>query len=146
VFVKVMDEPQPQAPPPNLGGRPRAHGYRRLRDSVRELTTRRLDGRSAVAVAIRSLKADIRRDLGDDLSRAQELVLEDVAQSWVIRQSLDDWIARQPTLITRKRQVTPIVLERMRISEHLAKQLDRLGLERKAKTVRDVRQLAGLPD
>jgi hypothetical protein len=73
-------------------------------------------------------------------------VLEDAAQSWIIRQALDDYIARQPSLVTKKRALVPIVSERMRVAEHLAKQLDRLGLERKAKVVQDVRQLAGLPD
>jgi hypothetical protein len=120
------------------------HGLYAMRRTLSALTTTRLDGRSAVAV--RSLKADIRRDLGEDLSRAQELILEDAAQSWVIRQSLDDFIARQPSLVTRKRALLPIVAERMRVAEHLAKQLERLGLERKAKAVRDVRQLAGLAD
>jgi hypothetical protein len=122
------------------------HGLYAMRRTLSALTTSRLDGRSAVAVAVRSLKADIRRDLGEDLSRAQELILEDAAQSWVIRQSLDDFIARQPSLVTRKRALLPIVAERMRVAEHLAKQLERLGLERKAKAVRDVRQLAGLAD
>ena len=99
------------------------------------MTTRRLDGRSAVARALKDITADIRRDLGDDLTRAQELILEDAAQSWVIRQSLDDWISRQPTLVTRKRQLVPVVKDRMQVAEHLAKQLDRLGLERKAKPI-----------
>jgi hypothetical protein len=130
-----MSDEQPPLPPPtpgvHPGGRPPKHSHRRLRQTLTLLTTRRLDGRSAVAVAVRALKADIRRDLGDDLSRAQELILEDIAQSWVIRQSLDDFIARQPTLVTRKRALLPIVAERMRIAEHLARQLDRLGLERK---------------
>jgi len=125
-------------------GRPPTHSYRRLRQTLTALTTRRLDGRSAVAV--RQFKADVTADLGGDLSRAQQTILEDAAQSWVIRQSLDDFIARQPSLVTKKRTLLPIVGERMRFAEHLAKQLDRLGLERKAKAVRDVRQLAGLPD
>jgi hypothetical protein len=144
----VTDEPQLPPPTPGVhpGGRPRQHSHRRLRQTLTLLTTRRLDGRSALAVAVRQFKSDIRRDLGSDLSRAQEVILEDAAQSWVIRQSLDDFIARQPSLVTKKRALLRIVAERMRIAEHLARQLDRLGLERKAKAVRDVRQLAGLPD
>ena len=106
-----------------------------MRRTLRALTTRRLDGRSAVAVAVRTWKADIRRDLGDDLTRAQETILESAAQSWVILRSLDDYIARQSTLVTKKRTVLPVVLQRQQIAEGLAKHLDRLGLERKAKEV-----------
>jgi hypothetical protein len=117
-----------------------------MRRALTKLTTRHLDGRSAVAVAVRQFKADVTADLGGDLSRAQATILEDAAQSWIIRQALDDWIARQPSLVTKKRTLLPIVGERLKVAEHLAKQLDRLGLERRAKAVQDVRQLAGLPD
>src|SRR5437879_10302500 len=74
-------------------GRPRAHGYRTMRRALTALTTRRLDGRSAIAVALRRWKEDVRHDLGGDLSRAQETTLEAAAQAWVILASLDDWIA-----------------------------------------------------
>jgi hypothetical protein len=108
------------------------------------LTTKRLDGRSAVAVAVRTWKADIRRDLGGDLSRAQETVLEAAAQTWVILSTLDDYICRQASIVTRKRQLIPVVRERMQIAESLAKHLDRLGLDRKARDVPDIRARLGL--
>jgi hypothetical protein len=109
-----------------------------------QLTTRRLDGRSAVAVQVRRFMADITSDLGGDLSRAQATILEDAAQSWIIRQSLDDYLARQPSLVTKRRTLLPIVTDRMRIAEHLAKQLDRLGLQRTAKPVADLRTQLGM--
>jgi hypothetical protein len=49
-----------------------------------------------VAVAVRNWKADTRRDLGGDLSRAQETLLEVAAQTWVLVSTCDDYIARQP--------------------------------------------------
>jgi len=104
-----------------------------MRRTLRVLTTRRLDGRSAIAVAVRRWKEDVRRDLGGDLTRAQETLLEAAAQAWVILSSLDDWIARQPSLVTRKRALLPIVMQRMQIAEGLAKHLERLGPERKAR-------------
>src|SRR5437870_4822681 len=119
---------------PGAGRKP-THGAAIMRRTLRALTTRRLDGRSALAVAVRHFKDDIRRDLGGDLSRAQEVILESAAQSWVIVSSLDDWIARQPSLVTRKRTVLPVVLQRMQIAEGLARNLERLGLEREAKPV-----------
>lgn len=104
-----------------------------MRRTLGQLTTRRLDGRSAVAVAVRTWKADVRRDLGGDLSRAQETVLEAAAQAWVILSSLDDYIARQPSLVTRKRALLPVVRERMAIADSLARHLERLGLERRVR-------------
>jgi len=112
------------------------HGLSKLRRSVTNLTTRRLDGRSALAVAVRRWKEDVRRDLGGDLTRAQESVLELAAQAWVIVSSLDDWIARQPSLVNaRKKTLLPVVAQRMQIAEGLARHLERLGLERQAKPV-----------
>jgi len=72
------------------GGRPAIHGLTTMRRTLGQLTTKRLDGRSKVAVAVRQWKDDVRADLGGDLSRAQEAILEHAAQSWVILASLDD--------------------------------------------------------
>jgi len=116
-------------------GRKATHGAVVMRRTLRALTTRRLDGRSALAVAVRRWKEDVRSDLGSDLSRAQETILEAAAQAWVILASLDDWIARQPSLVTKKRTVLPVVVQRMQIAEGLARNLERLGLERRAKPV-----------
>src|SRR5438552_6527024 len=116
-------------------GRPPQHGCTAMRRTLAQLTTRRLDGRSAIAVAVRRWKEDVRHDLGGDLSRAQETILEAAAQAWVILASLDDWIARQPSLVTKKRQVLAVVMQRMQIAEGLARNLERLGLERRAKPV-----------
>ena len=44
-------------------------------------------------------------------------------------------ISRQPSLVARKRQLLPVVVQRMQIAEGLARNLERLGLERKAKTL-----------
>jgi hypothetical protein len=135
-----VDDETPESPPvllPNgstsKGGQPRKHSHTQLRRTLTLLTTRRLDGRSAVAIATKQFKADVTADLGGDLTRAQQTVLEDAAQSWIIRQALDDYISRQPSIVTKKRTILPVVLDRMRVAEHLSKQLDRLGLARKAK-------------
>jgi hypothetical protein len=122
----------------------RTHGLHTLRRTLRTLTTVKIDGRSALAVAVRTFKADIGRDLGDDLSRAQQVILEDTAQTWIIRQELDDYISRQPSLVTKKKAILPIVRERVQVAEHLAKQLDRLGLERRAKHLDLAAQLAAV--
>jgi hypothetical protein len=50
-----------------------------MRRVLARLTTQRLDGRSALAVAVRKFKADVAADLGGDLTRAQQVVLEQAA-------------------------------------------------------------------
>jgi hypothetical protein len=62
----------------------------------------------------------------------------------VILSSLDDYITRQPSLVTRKRQLLPVVVQRMQIAEGLAKHLERLGIERRAKQLDIAAQLAAL--
>src|SRR3989442_10603505 len=119
-------------------GRKATHGAAIMRRTLRALTTRRLDGRSAMAVAVRRWKEDVRRDLGGDLSRAEEVILESAAQAWVIGSSREDWIAGQPTLVTKKRTVLPVVVQRMQIAEGLARNLERLGLERRGKPTMDL--------
>jgi hypothetical protein len=116
---------------PGAGRKP-THGAAIMRKTLRTLTTKRLDGRTALAVAVRQFKADVRRDLGGDLTTAQETILEAAAQKWVIASSLADYIARQPSLVTRKRTVIPVVMQFMQVSESLERTLERLGLDRKA--------------
>ena len=64
--------------------------------------------------------------------------------------SLDDWLLRQASLVTRKRTVLPVLLQRQQLGDSLARMLERLGLERlglerRARDATDiVAQLAGL--
>jgi hypothetical protein len=118
------------------------HGLHAMRRTLTTLTTSRLDGRSKVAVAARMFKQDVSADLGGNLSRAQEVILEDAAQTWVIRSALDDYIMRQGSLVTKKRALLPVVRERMQVAEHLAKQLERLGLERRPQPIETLEQYA----
>jgi len=125
-------------------GRPRTHGLRGLRTAVTQLTTRRLDGRTLVARAVRQWKEDVRRDLGGDLSRAQETVLEGAARKLVLRDSLADFLARQPTIVTKKRQALPVLASFLQVTDSLNRDLERLGLERKQKRIDIVAELAAL--
>jgi hypothetical protein len=77
------------------------HGLTTLRKTITQLGTAKLDGRSRVAVAARRFKADLLADIGGNPSRAQETIAEMAARQWVLLCSLDDWIARQPSLVTK---------------------------------------------
>lgn len=101
-----------------------------------ELGTKRLDQRSAVAVAARRFKAELTADLGGDPSRAQATLIEMAARTWIIVEALDDWLMRQPSLVLhRKRTVVPVLLQRQQLADSLARLLERLGLERKTRDV-----------
>jgi hypothetical protein len=143
------EQPQPEieVPAKPQGGRPRQHGFRQLRDSINTLTLRRLDGRSRVAYALKVFRDDLIRDMGGDPSRAQIAIIEAVSKTWLMLTSLDDWLARQPSIVNaKKRTLLPIVLQRQQLADSLLRHLTALGLERRARTVADVRQLAGLKD
>jgi hypothetical protein len=55
------------------------------------------------------------------------------AQTWVLVSTCDDYIARQPSIVTKKRQLLPVVVQRQQLVEQLSRTLDRLGLQRKAR-------------
>jgi hypothetical protein len=137
------DDPK-EMPSKRGRGRPPSHGLSSLRKSVSQLTTRRLDGRSAVAVAVKRWKQEIERDLGGDLSRAQATIVENAAQKMLIASSLADYIARQGSLVGRKRAVAPVVLHYLQVVDSLERSLERLGLERRAAPVEDIRRQHGL--
>jgi len=103
------------------------------------LGTKRLDQRSAVAVAARRFTADLTADLGGDPTRAQATLIELAARTWIMVEALDDWLMRQPSLVLhRKRTVVPVLLQRQQLADSLARTLERLGLDRKARDVTDL--------
>jgi hypothetical protein len=125
----VSDEqPSPEPPPKHPGGRPKQHGFRELRDLVR----RRVDGRSAVAIAVKRFRQDLIADLGGDPSRAQLAIVETVSRTWLLLTSLDDWLQRQPSIVNaKKRSLLPIVVQRQTLADSLLRHLTALGLERR---------------
>src|SRR5207237_1264922 len=116
-------------------GRPPTHGLTTLRKAVTRLGTRRLDGRSAVAVAARRWKGEVAADLGGALSRAQETILEAAAQKLILRDSLSDFLMRLPSLVTRKRQAVAVLRDYLQVSDSLNRDLERLGIERRTADV-----------
>lgn len=125
-------------------GRKSEHAYRKMRATMTALTTRRLDGRSAVAVAVRKWKGQVAADLGNALSEAQETILEGAAQKLVIRDSLAAYIARQGSLVTKKRAVIPVVATYLTVADSLARDLERLGLSRVEREANVAVELAAL--
>jgi hypothetical protein len=85
---------------------------------------------------------------GQDEVTVQEGVLIDLIIGTAMKvQRANVYLATLPSLVDRRhRRLWPIVLDVKRLERHLANLLRDLGLERKPKTVPDIRQLAGLVD
>jgi hypothetical protein len=123
------------------------HGLHTMRRALTKLTTQGLDGRSRVAVAVKRFRQDLVDDLGGDPSRAQLAIVETASRTWLMLTSVDDWLQRQPSIVNaRKKTLLPVLLQRQALADSLLRHLTALGLERKAKAIPDVRQLAGLKD
>lgn len=104
-----------------------------------------LDGRSAIARAVRDWRASVASDLGgeDLLSRAQQTLLDVAAQDVVLLTVADSWLREISSGIInrRKRAFVPLVEQRLRVASHLAGLLETLGLKRVAKEVPTLREL-----
>lgn len=98
-----------------------------------------LDGRSAIARAVRAWQQAVAADLGGEamLSQQQRTLLDVAAQDVVLLQVADSWLREHSGAVINKRRraFVPLVEQRLRVAAHLAGLLKDLGLDRKAKPV-----------
>ena len=107
-----------------------------LKRAVRTLGSRTIDRRTRVGKALAAWSADLAGDLGgiEQLSTQQRAIIEQAATTRLILDSIDGWLAKQPSLIDRrKRALLPVVRERQSLADALVRYLTALGLERRAK-------------
>jgi hypothetical protein len=102
-----------------------------------------IDGRSQVGVALRRIRQELVAQLGGDVTPAQALLIDEVAKKVVVVQSVGDWIMQRETLVHDGR-LLEVVMQHDRLVATLASLLDRIGLERTARPVTDIRTRAGL--
>jgi hypothetical protein len=124
------------APKGNTNGA--THGLQLLKRSVRKLGTRATDGRTRLARTLLDLRAGIVADLGgqEQLSRAQQILIDDVARLTLWIDSIDGWLLTLPSIVNKKkRTLVPVVAQRTALVETRARLLQALGLERRAKRV-----------
>ena len=122
---------KPKKRRPRAFGRPPVHGVRRLTRVLQSVPINLLDKRSAVGVAVRRFREDLIRDLGGDVTRAQLVLIEAAAKTWIIAQAAEDYILRQDTLVVDG-ALLHVVLQREQLMASLARLLTALGLERRA--------------
>jgi hypothetical protein len=121
------------ATPSPAAGKPRRRHGRHALTKLLLKVPERVDGRSSVAVLMRMERERISRELGGDLSRQQEIILDLAIRKLAIALSVEDWLARQETLVTKKRTLVPVARDFFRLTESVERSLALLGLERKPK-------------
>jgi hypothetical protein len=91
-----------------------------------------LDKRSAGSRALQEWRVELERDLGNDLSAQQRCLVELVTRTRLYLDFVDGYILTLDSVVVRRRKtVIPILLQRMALSDSLARLLTQLGLQRK---------------
>ena len=93
-----------------------------------------IDQRTSAAKELLSFQTELVTDLGgeEQLSTQQRTLVNMAGRAYLFLNHVDGWLAQQESLINKRaKSVIPILRERQGLAEHLAKLLDRLGLERR---------------
>ena len=99
--------------------------------------------------AMTSVRESLLADLGgaENVSTAKRILVDLAAGAAVRCQRVSAYLAGLNCLVDRRhRREWPVVDHARKAEAHLQSLLRDIGLERKAKPVLDVRQMAGLPD
>jgi hypothetical protein len=95
-----------------------------------------IDKRTSAERALVEWRREMIEDLGgdDEVSAQQRAIAGLVVRTKLYVDSLDAWIMSQPSLVlARRRAVLPVLVERQRLADSLARMLGQLGLERRAR-------------
>jgi len=102
-------------------GRPAVRANaRKARDTLKALTTAKLDQRSKAARDVRAFKGRLKVQVGGSFTASQEVYAELAAQRWLEHRRLAAIINDSKTLL-RNGEVSPIVTERERAAEGCAR-------------------------
>ena len=113
------------------------HGLHKMKLMLKELGTTPIDGRSAVAVALRDYAAELAADLGGSPSTAQATIIDLCGRQKVLLDSIDSWLFNNTPIKVEGNDVklASVIKDREQIASNLAKYLGMLGLQRKAKPI-----------
>jgi len=103
------------------------------KDGIRALATGISDRRTRVYQLAQEMRVRFARDLGgeENLSEQQHAVLGMAVENLLVVEALGNWIWQQKTLITKRRHVQPVVMERAKLCSAALGMLQALGLERR---------------
>ena len=122
------------------------HGLNAVKTRVKLRGLAAIDMRTVAAREMLAFRDELIAALGGDteVSPQQRKLVDLAARASLYLDHLDAWLAGQQTLVNRRsRSVLPVLLQRQSIAEHLARLLDRLGLDRAAPkqiTLADIRR------
>jgi len=111
------------------------HGLNAVKAQVKLRGLAAIDMRTVAAREMLAFRGELVAALGGDaeLSPQRRKLVDLTARAVLYLDHLDAWLAAQQTLINRRsRSVLPVLLQRQTLADHLAKLLDRLGLDRVA--------------
>ncbi len=111
------------------------HGLNAVKARIALRGLAAIDMRTVAAREMLAFRGELVAALGGDaeLSPQRRKLVDLAARAVLYLDHLDAWLAAQQTLINRRsRSVLPVLLQRQTLADHLAKLLDRLGLDRVA--------------
>lgn len=134
------------APPPRRRSRTERRPYTRhgltapmARVKLQGFTA--IDRRTVAARKALALREDLVSALGGEanLSPQRLRLIDMTVRAALLVDHVDAWLFAQPLLVNRRsRALVPVLVQRQALAEHLAKLLDRLGLDRVPQKVQDL--------
>ena len=131
------------------GSRSQRHGLTRLKAAVRGLGSRVIDRRTTLGKALAEWRQQLIQDLGgpDAVSTQARAIVDLAVRTKLLLDSVDAWLLTQPSLINKRaRALLPVVRERQRLADSLARYLTLLGLERRRSTLSFAQAIEAAPD
>ncbi len=121
------------------------HGDTVLKKAVKELGSRVLDGRTALAKELEAERRELIQALGGDseVSPQERSIISMIAQKRIRRRIAAQWALQNPDKLfdRRKRSLAPIALQLEQLEESEAKLLEKLGLKRRPKPTRSLHDI-----
>jgi hypothetical protein len=123
------------------------HGLNALMVRVKLRGFKAIDRRMVAARTALSWRAELLEDLGGEAEvSAAQLALVDVAvRTRLYLDHVDAVLMERTSLVIRGRRLLPLVEQRQRLADGLARLLGQLGLERRAKPVPSLRDFLRAP-
>jgi len=135
--TKARGNQQPSDPSPGGTDRRGRSGFYTLKARVKVRGLAAIDKRTLAARALLDWRAALLADLGGEeaVSAAQLALVEMAARTRLIIEHVDAFLLERSTLLTKRRKLIPLVEQRQRLVDSLARLLGQLGLERRAKII-----------
>jgi hypothetical protein len=120
------------------------HGLNAVKARVALRGFNAVDMRTVAAREMLAFRDELVAALGGDtqLSPQRRKLVDLTARASLYLDHLDAWLAEQQTLINRRsRSVLPVLLQRQTLADHVARLLDKLGLDRMPQRTRSLQDV-----